>query len=121
VWTFGHSVREIERSHHEVVVEEAATKGALIEFGAFALLDLVSFRKARGQALAVGVALGFLLAGLALYAAISSSFVGRQKSPSLDYQAPPRSVDLEEGIRSQGNRSRIRPIHVKRERVVRAV
>ena len=75
MWTFGHSVREIERSHHEVVVEEAATKGALIEFGAFALLDLVSFRKARGQALAVGVALGFLLAGLALYAAISSSFV----------------------------------------------
>ncbi len=75
MWTFGHSVREVERSHHEVVVEETATKGAIILFGAFAILDLVSFRKARGQALAMGVALGFLMAGLALYSAISSDFV----------------------------------------------
>jgi len=75
VWTFGHSVRETERSHHEVVVEETATKGAIILYGAFAILDLVSFRKARGQAFAVGLALGFLMAGLALYAAISSAIV----------------------------------------------
>lgn len=34
MWTFGHSVREIERSHHEVVVEETSTKGAVILFGA---------------------------------------------------------------------------------------
>jgi hypothetical protein len=75
VWTFGHSVREIERSHHQVVVEETATKGAAILFGAFALLDLVGFRRAVGNEFVVGVVLAFFMAGLALYAAISSSFV----------------------------------------------
>jgi hypothetical protein len=75
VWTFGHLIREIERSHQQVVVEETATKGAVIGFGAFALLDLVSFRKAHGQAFAVGVVLAFFMSGLVLYAAISSSFV----------------------------------------------
>ena len=75
MWTFGHLIREIERSHQQVVVEETATKGAVIGFGAFALLDLVSFRTAHGQAFAVGVVLAFFMSGLVLYAAISSSFV----------------------------------------------
>lgn len=57
------------------MVEETTTKGAVIGFGAVALLDLVSFRKARGQGFAIGLALAFFKPGLALYAAISSSFV----------------------------------------------
>jgi hypothetical protein len=56
-------------------VEETATKGAVIVFGAFALLDLVSFRRAVGNVFALGMVLALFMAGLALYAAISSSFV----------------------------------------------
>ena|ERR1700733_6262151 len=75
LWTFGHAVREIERSRHYVVIEETATKGAVIGFGAFALLDLLSFRNAVGNTFAVGVVLAFFSAGVALYASIRSSFV----------------------------------------------
>jgi hypothetical protein len=78
VWTFGHSVREIERSQHHVVVEETATKGAVIIFGAFALLEGVVFRNAAGNARAVGLALGLFFAAIALYAAVRSSFVANR-------------------------------------------
>jgi hypothetical protein len=75
VWTFGHAVREIERTHHQVVLEETATKGAAWMFGAFALLDLIAFRNARGNVLTIGIALAAFLASLALYAAVQSLFV----------------------------------------------
>jgi hypothetical protein len=75
VWTFGHAVREIERSHDYVVVEESATKGAVILFGPFAVLDPFIFRNAVGGAFAVGVVLSIFFAMLTFYAAIASSFV----------------------------------------------
>ena len=78
VWKFGHAVREIERSQHHVVVEETATKGAVILSGAFALLDPVVFRNATGNAFAVGLAPAFFFATIALYAAVRSSFVANR-------------------------------------------
>ena len=75
MWTFGHAVREIERSHDYVVVEESATKGAVILFGPFAVLDPFIFRNAVGGAFAVGVVLSIFFAMLTFYAAIASSFV----------------------------------------------
>jgi hypothetical protein len=78
VWTFGHAVREIERSHDYVVVEESATKGAVILFGAFAVLDPFIFRNAVGGAFAVGVVLSIFFAMLTFYAAIASSFVANR-------------------------------------------
>lgn len=41
MWSFGHSVREVERSHNRVVIEETATTGAVWLFSAMALLVLV--------------------------------------------------------------------------------
>ena len=40
MWSFGHSVREVERSHNRVVVEETATTGAVWFFAGMALLVL---------------------------------------------------------------------------------
>jgi hypothetical protein len=68
MWTLGHSVREIERSHHQVIVEETATTVAAVVFGAFALLTAVVFRSIPGGA----VALTF--GSLGLYASVRSSF-----------------------------------------------
>jgi len=78
VWTFGHAVREIERSHDYVVVEESATKGAVILFGAFAVLDPFIFRNAMGGAFVVGVVLSIFFAMLTFYAAIASWFVANR-------------------------------------------
>jgi hypothetical protein len=75
VWTFGHAVREIERTHHQVVIEETATKGAVWEFGAFALLALVVFRSAIGNVRIIGLVLTLFFTSIALYAAVRSSFV----------------------------------------------
>jgi UDP-N-acetylmuramyl pentapeptide phosphotransferase/UDP-N-acetylglucosamine-1-phosphate transferase len=41
MWNFGHTVREIERSHNHVVIEETATIGGIWLFGGLALLTLV--------------------------------------------------------------------------------
>src|SRR5215469_15593097 len=41
MWSFGHSVGEIERSHNHVVIEETATTGGVWFFGGMALLVLV--------------------------------------------------------------------------------
>jgi hypothetical protein len=69
VWTFGHAVREIERSHQQVIVEETPTTGAILLFAAFAFLMLISLRNT------VGMLLAFFCAAIALYAAVGSSFV----------------------------------------------
>lgn len=41
MWNFGHAVREIERSHNRVVIEETATTGAVWLFSGMASLTLV--------------------------------------------------------------------------------
>jgi hypothetical protein len=69
MWTLGHAVREVERSDHYVVVEETATTGAVMLFGAFACLTLAIFRNV------LGLVLAFFFASLAVYAAVRSSFV----------------------------------------------
>jgi hypothetical protein len=69
VWTFGHAVREIERSHQQVVVEETATAGAALLFAAFAVFGLLTFRNA------VGAVLASFFASIALYASVRSSFI----------------------------------------------
>jgi len=69
VWKPGHVVREIERSHQSVVVEETATTGAAVLFGALALVTLIAFRNAAGVALTV------YFAAFGLCAGIRSSFV----------------------------------------------
>jgi hypothetical protein len=56
-------------SHQQIVVEETATSGAAILFGALAVLDLVAFRSLFGLTIAIPFAL------LALYAAVKSSFL----------------------------------------------
>ena len=75
MWTFGHAVREVERTHHRVVIEETATKGAVWEFGAFALFALIAFRNAMGNVRTIGLVLTVFLASIALYAAVRSLFV----------------------------------------------
>jgi hypothetical protein len=69
VWTFGHAVREIERTRYHVVVEETATTGAAVLFLAFAFFELIVFRNA------VGALLASFTASIGLYASGRSSFI----------------------------------------------
>ncbi len=69
VWTFGHAVREIERSHHQVVIEESATTGVAVVFFGFAAFIVIVSHNAIG---AVG-ALWFVLLGV--YASVTSLFI----------------------------------------------
>ena len=68
-------MREIDRTHHEVVVEETATKAAVWVFGAFALFGLIAFRGASGSVRALGITLTVFLASLALCGSVRSLFV----------------------------------------------
>jgi hypothetical protein len=68
MWTFGHGVREIERSNQWVVVEETATTGAVLLFTAFACLGLIVFRDV------VGTVIALFLFSIGLYAAVGSTF-----------------------------------------------
>jgi hypothetical protein len=67
---FGHSVQEIERSHHHVVILETATSGAVVTFALLAVLVLLVYRTPGGVATAA------LFSTFALYSSISSSFIG---------------------------------------------
>lgn len=69
MWTFGHGVREIERSHEQVVVEETATTGAAAVFGALAYFTVIVFRSV------TGTILGLFFALFGLYAAVRSCFI----------------------------------------------
>ena len=73
-WTFGHAVREVERSHDRIVVEESATVGVAILFLALALFSVFSF----GNLVGIILAVGFTCLGL--YAFVSSSFVVDRES-----------------------------------------
>lgn len=69
MWRLGHAVREIERSHQHVVVEETATTGAAWLFGAFTCLVLFINRET------IGVVLAVLFAFYAMYASVTSLFI----------------------------------------------
>jgi hypothetical protein len=83
VWTFGHSVREIERTHQQVIVEETATTGAVVLFGGFAFLALIAFRNANGNLRAIGLAITVFLASIAAYAAVGSTFTADRSRRAL--------------------------------------
>jgi hypothetical protein len=69
VWELGHSVKEIQRSHQKLVVEETATQGSAIIFGALALGTLIAFRNA------TGAIVGLFFASAALYSGVRSLFI----------------------------------------------
>jgi hypothetical protein len=68
VWTLGHAVREIERSHQRVVVEETPTIGVAIAFTVLTAFILVVFRSA------IGAFLALWPVSLGLYSSVRSSF-----------------------------------------------
>jgi hypothetical protein len=69
MWNLGHCVREVDRSHHQVVVEETATTGAVFLIGGVACLELIVTRDRTGLVLALA------LAAIALFASVRSSFI----------------------------------------------
>jgi hypothetical protein len=80
MWSFGHSVREIERSHNHVVIEETATTGALWLFGGMALLVLVlwltrsrSFKSTLAEE-AIGAFAVIFFAMFALWASVRATY-----------------------------------------------
>jgi hypothetical protein len=89
MWSFGHSVREIERSHHRVVIEESATIGAVLLFGGFALLTLLLWMtrsRSSGATLveeAPGAFAVLFFALLALYASVRSIYTADRPSRRL--------------------------------------
>jgi hypothetical protein len=87
--SFGHSVREIERSHEHVVIEETATTGAVWLFGGIALLVLVFWLTSpRASELslsgeAAGVCALMFFAFLALWASVRSTYSADRRSGQL--------------------------------------
>jgi hypothetical protein len=69
VWTFGHAVREIERTHQQLIVEETATTGAAVLFVTFAVFVLIFFRNLLGALVAL------YFAAFGLYLSVKSSFI----------------------------------------------
>lgn len=68
MWDFGHAVREVDRSHQQIAIEETATTGAVFIFGGFACLGLIAHDR-------IGLLLGLVLGSIALYAAVRSTFI----------------------------------------------
>ena len=89
MWSFGHSVHEIERSHNRVVIEETATTGAVWLFGGLASLTLVLWlSRPRSSQLrlsdeAVGALAVTFFALLALYASVRSTYTADRPSGQL--------------------------------------
>jgi hypothetical protein len=89
MWNFGHSVREIERSHGRVVIEETATIGAVWLFGGSALGTLLLWvtrpRSSRATVAeeAVGALAVLFFALLALYASVRSTYTADRPSGQL--------------------------------------
>jgi multisubunit Na+/H+ antiporter MnhF subunit len=89
MWNFGHSVREIERSHDRVVIEETATIGAVWFFGGSALGTLLLLvtrpRSSRSTVAeeAVGAFAVLFFALLALYASVRSTYTADRPSGQL--------------------------------------
>jgi UDP-N-acetylmuramyl pentapeptide phosphotransferase/UDP-N-acetylglucosamine-1-phosphate transferase len=89
MWSFGHSICEIERSHHRVVIEETPTTGGIWLFGGFALLTLslwvtkLSLSRSTLAREAVGAFSGLFFALLALYASVRSTYTADRSSGQL--------------------------------------
>jgi hypothetical protein len=89
MWSFGHFVREIERSHTHVVIEETATTGAVWLFGGMTLLVLVfwltrprSFESTVADE-AVGAFGVMFFAFFVLWASVRSTYTGDRRSGQL--------------------------------------
>ena len=89
MWNLAHSVREIERSHHRVVIEETATIGAVWLFGGLALLTLLLWATRPGTSRstlaeeAVGAFAVLFFALFALYASVQSTYTADRLSGQL--------------------------------------
>jgi hypothetical protein len=89
MWRLGHAVREIERSHNRVVIEETPTSAAAWLFGvaAFGTLSLLVTRpRSPGSTLAeeaVGASAFLFFGLLALYASVRSTYIGDRPSGRL--------------------------------------
>jgi len=89
MWSFGHSVCEIEHSHHRVVIEETRTTGGIWLFGGLALLTLSLWltrpRPSRSTFAdeAVGALAVSFFALLALYASVPSKYTADRSSGQL--------------------------------------
>jgi UDP-N-acetylmuramyl pentapeptide phosphotransferase/UDP-N-acetylglucosamine-1-phosphate transferase len=89
MWSFGHSVREIERSHHHVVIEETATTGGVWLFAGMALLVVVlwltrpsSFESSLPDDV-VGACTVIFFASFALWASVQSTYTADRRSGQL--------------------------------------
>lgn len=89
MWNFGHSVREIERSHNHVVIEETATVGGIWLSGGLASLTLVLWlSRPRSTHLrlseeAVGAFVVVFFASFALWASVRSPYTADRTSGQL--------------------------------------
>jgi hypothetical protein len=89
MWSFGHSVREIERSHYRVVIEETATTGVVWLFGgmAFVVLALWLTRPGSSESTlaekAVGAFAVIFFAMFALWASVRATYTADRHSGQL--------------------------------------
>ena len=89
MWNFGHSVRETERSHNRVVIEETATTGAVWLFGGMALLVLALWltrprsSKSTLAEEAVGAFAVIFFAVFALWASVRATYTADRRSGQL--------------------------------------
>ena len=89
MWSFGHSVRAIERSHNRAVIEETATTGAAWFFGGMALLVLMLWlTRPRSHETtlaeeAVGACVVIFFALFALWASVWATYTADRRSGQL--------------------------------------
>lgn len=89
MWSLGHSVREIERSHYRVVIEETATTGAVWLFAGIAVVVLALWltrpRSSESTLLeeAVGAFPVILFAMFALWASVRATYTADRQSGQL--------------------------------------
>jgi hypothetical protein len=89
MWSLGHSVREIERSHNHVVIEETATTGGVWFFGGMTLLALVLWlTRPRSSELiladeAVGAFAVMFFGFFALWASVQATYTADRLSGQL--------------------------------------
>jgi hypothetical protein len=85
MWSFGHSVREVERSHDHVVIEETATTGAVWIFGGLVSLVLLLWltrpkpTQARPSEEAVGALAVIFFTALALWASVRATYTADRR------------------------------------------
>lgn len=89
MWNLGHSVREVERSHNRVVIEETATTGAVWLFAGLASLTLALWLSRPGSSPlkpseeAAGAFVVGFFAFFALWASVRSTYTADRSSGQL--------------------------------------